>query len=80
MPLKATTVRFDEIAFALVQDEAERAGMTTAQFIREAALIRAVLRARGGPSVAPAELVESIHAVSDRVIALAAVEKSSEGG
>lgn len=44
MPLKSTTVRFDEATYAFIRDEARAAGISTAQFIREATLIRAVLR------------------------------------
>lgn len=45
MALRPTTVRFDERSYELVRAEAKRAGMTVAQFVREAALIRATLRA-----------------------------------
>lgn len=39
--MKVTTVRFGEDLWGVVAAEAERAGVSTSQFIREAALLRA---------------------------------------
>jgi GAF domain-containing protein len=41
MPMRATTVRFGDALWALVEQEAEREGVSAAQFIRDAAVVRA---------------------------------------
>jgi hypothetical protein len=41
MPMRATTVRFGDALWALVENEAEREGVSAAQFIRDAAVVRA---------------------------------------
>lgn len=43
--MKVTTVRFSEDLWAAVADEAEKAGVSASQFIREAALARAAAAA-----------------------------------
>jgi uncharacterized protein (DUF1778 family) len=43
MALQPTTIRFPRDGMALVQRAAERAGCTVAQFVREAALMRAFI-------------------------------------
>lgn len=43
MPLKPTTVRFAEDGAEMVQRAADQVGSSFAQFVREAALIRAAL-------------------------------------
>jgi uncharacterized protein (DUF1778 family) len=43
MALQPTTIRFTRDGMALVQRAADRTGCTVAQFVREAALMRAVL-------------------------------------
>lgn len=43
VPLRPTTVRFAEDGMKFVQKAAEESGSTVAQFIREAALIRAAM-------------------------------------
>jgi uncharacterized protein (DUF1778 family) len=43
MGLQPTTIRFPRDALMLVQRAAEQTGCTVAQFVREAALMRAVL-------------------------------------
>lgn len=71
MALRATTVRFDRWAYELIQDEAERAGMTVAQFIREAALIRATLRAVADAEALTApDIARAVHLCSERLVAL----------
>jgi hypothetical protein len=45
MTLKATTIRWDAVAHRLIEAEARDAGVGFSQFVREAALIRAALRA-----------------------------------
>jgi hypothetical protein len=53
LALVATTVRWDEATYEYIRSEARNANMTVAQFVREATLIRAVLRAsqRDAPGV-----------------------------
>ena len=41
MPMRATTVRFAEALWALVEREAQREGVSAAQFIRDASIMRA---------------------------------------
>ena len=41
MPMRATTVRFSEDLWRLVESEAEREGVSAAQFIRDASVMRA---------------------------------------
>jgi GAF domain-containing protein len=41
MPMRATTVRFAEALWSLVEREAEREGVSAAQFIRDATIMRA---------------------------------------
>lgn len=45
MALIATTVRWDAATYEYIRDEARDANVTVAQFVREAAIIRALLRA-----------------------------------
>jgi hypothetical protein len=45
MPLKATTIRWDETTYEWLREEARAANITVAQFVREAAIMRAMLRA-----------------------------------
>jgi GAF domain-containing protein len=40
MPMRATTVRFGEALWSLVEREAEREGVSAAQFIRDATILR----------------------------------------
>src|SRR4051794_41921200 len=53
MPMRATTVRFAESLWALVEQEAEREGVSAAQFIRDASVMRAAyaMGRRGDPDV-----------------------------
>jgi hypothetical protein len=53
MPLVATTVRWDQATYEYIRNEARDANVTVAQFVREAALIRAVVRGarRDAPGV-----------------------------
>ena len=41
MPMRATTVRFGDALWALVEREADREGVSAAQFIRDATILRA---------------------------------------
>lgn len=43
MPLKPTTIRFAEDGADIIQQAADRLGCTFAQFVREAALMRAMI-------------------------------------
>ena len=43
MPLRPTTIRFAENAYAGLQHEADEQGVSLAQYVREAALIRYVI-------------------------------------
>jgi GAF domain-containing protein len=51
MPMRATTVRFAEALWTLVEREAEREGVSAAQFIRDASIMRAAyaMGRRGDP-------------------------------
>ena len=40
MPMKVTTVRFSETLYATIEAQARREGVSTAQFIREATILR----------------------------------------
>jgi hypothetical protein len=40
MPMKVTTVRFSETLYAAIEAQARREGVSTAQFIREATILR----------------------------------------
>ena len=53
MPMRATTVRFSEDLWELLEREAQAQGISTAQFVRDAAIMRlGVLSARRGDSEA----------------------------
>src|SRR3954454_18729574 len=41
MPMRATTVRFDEALWSLVEREAAHEGVSAAQYVRDAAVMRA---------------------------------------
>jgi hypothetical protein len=53
MALVATTVRWDEATYEWIRNEARDADLTVAQFVREATIMRALLRAahRDAPGV-----------------------------
>ena len=53
MPMRATTVRFAESLWTLVEQEAEREGVSAAQFIRDATIMRAAyaMGQRGDPEL-----------------------------
>ena len=40
MPMKVTTVRFSETLYSAIEEQARQEGVSTAQFIREAAILR----------------------------------------
>lgn len=40
MPMKVTTVRFSESLYAAIEEQAQREGVSAAQFIREATILR----------------------------------------
>src|SRR4051794_3403695 len=65
--MKVTTVRFSEDLWATIQAEAELAGLSASQFIREAALARAAAAAgaRGETAFDADPLRELARAVSD---------------
>lgn len=46
MPLKPTTIRFAEDGAEMIQQAADEVGCSFAQFVREAALIRAAIVTR----------------------------------
>lgn len=70
MPLRPTTVRFAEDGMGLVQKAADEVGSTVAQFIREAALIRAAVILRDE---------EPLEKISEEVRRLARVDEDSTG-
>lgn len=43
MPLRPTTVRFAEDGYGMIQRAADQVGSTISQFVREAAMMRAIL-------------------------------------
>src|SRR3954454_3777521 len=53
MPMRATTVRFAESLWTLVEREAQREGVSAAQFIRDASVMRAAyaMGRRGDPEM-----------------------------
>src|SRR3954447_18583485 len=53
MPMRATTVRFAESLWTLVEREAELEGVSAAQFIRDASVMRAAyaMGRRGDPEM-----------------------------
>src|SRR3954466_9351515 len=53
MPMRATTVRFSEDLWTLVEREAELEGVSAAQFIRDASVMRAAyaMGRRGDPEM-----------------------------
>ena len=69
MPMRATTVRFGEGLWGMLEQEAGREGVSTAQFVRDAALLRlAWLAGRRGDHAAEME----IATLADRVRSRAA--------
>ena len=55
MAMKVTTVRFSETLYGAIEEQARREGVSTAQFIREAAILRlGQLMAEQGTAPAPA--------------------------
>ena len=61
--MRATTVRFSEDLWQLLEDESTRQGISTAQFVRDAAIVRlAFLAGRRGDS----ESEQSIEAIAER--------------
>src|SRR3712207_3007714 len=52
MPMRATTVRFGEDLWGLLENEAARSGVSAAQFVREATIVRLAMLAgmRGDPA------------------------------
>ena len=63
MPMRATTVRFSEDLWQLLEDESTRQGISAAQFVRDAAIVRlAFLAGRRGD----AESEQSIEAIAER--------------
>lgn len=59
MPMRATTVRFSEDLWELLELEAERDGVSAAQFVRDATLLRiGMLAGRRGDAAAQASVVE----------------------
>jgi transcriptional regulator with GAF, ATPase, and Fis domain len=63
MPMRATTVRFSEDLWQLLEDESTRQGISSAQFVRDAAIVRlAFLAGRRGD----AESEQSVEAIAER--------------
>src|SRR5689334_15996358 len=57
MPMRATTVRFSEDLWELLEAEASRQGISAAQFVRDAAMLRlGTLSARRGDGSAATTL------------------------
>ena len=63
MPMRATTVRFSEDLWQLLEDESTRQGISAAQFVRDATIVRlAFLAGRRGDS----ESEQSVEAIAER--------------
>jgi GAF domain len=63
MPMRATTVRFSEDLWQLLEDESTRQGISAAQFVRDATIVRlAFLAGRRGD----ADSEQSIEAIAER--------------
>ena len=63
MPMRATTVRFSEDLWQLLEDESTLQGISAAQFVRDATIVRlAFLAGRRGDS----DSEQSIEAISER--------------
>jgi GAF domain-containing protein len=63
MPMRATTVRFSEDLWQLLDDESTRQGVSAAQFVRDATIVRlAFLAGRRGDS----DSEQSIEALAER--------------
>lgn len=72
MPMRATTVRFSEDLWELLEEESTNQGISAAQFVRDATIVRlAYLAGRRGDS----ESEQSIEAIAER----AARRQRSEG-
>ena len=63
MPMRATTVRFSEDLWELLDEESTIQGISAAQFVRDATIVRLAFLAgrRGG-----AESEQSIEAIAER--------------
>lgn len=73
------TIRFDQFAYEMVAREAELSGIPIAQFVREAALIRALARALAKEHEIPAdrEFVQRWAEVSQEVVRLSKVDPAN---
>lgn len=56
VPLKPTTVRFDHSADTLIEAAAKACGVSKSQFVRDAALVRAILVNPEQPQLRPADV------------------------
>jgi GAF domain-containing protein len=65
MTMRATTVRFGDDLWQLLEDESSRQGISTAQFVRDAAIVRLASLA-GGRGDDDAE--QSIEAIAERAL------------
>jgi hypothetical protein len=72
--LIATTVRFDRLSHAAVAEEARRSGISFAQFVREAALMRATIRQMTREYEIPPEYMIRLANESERVVEQARVD------
>ena len=76
MPLRATTIRFDDRGAQLIQEAAREAGVSFSQFVREAALMRAVMRTMSTePALTGVDLTHLMNLVSERVVELSRVDR-----
>ena len=82
MPMRATTVRFSEDLWRLLEREAEREGVSAAQFIRDASVMRAAyaMGRRGEVAyeagIALKELASESSSLEDVFLELTAEEPS----
>ena len=67
MPMRATTVRFGEDLWAMLEEEASRNGLSAAQFVREATILRlAMLAGLRGDDAARATLASVAGSAASR--------------
>jgi hypothetical protein len=66
MPMRAMTVRFSEDLWQLLEDEATRQGISAAQFVRDATIVRLAFLA--GRSEAVGDFATGMRSVSIPVI------------
>jgi hypothetical protein len=75
MSLRPITIRFDDHVHELISAEAKRMGVSFAQFVREAALLRTFMRALAAESDRPPDRawVQDFSRLSEEVVRLSKI-------